>query len=115
MGQRPTPRTAAATAERRRRFVRQLLERFAWTIPELPDELLVAVVRVIAEELEFRHGAADLGAVDQAEVGQAPAEIAHAAVRNSAPPRAESGEGETRERLTRIPQAPARSGEERVA
>lgn len=87
-------RTAAATAERRRRFVRQLLERFVWVIPEVPDMLLVAVVRVIAEELEFRHGAA--------EVGQASAGTAHAAVRNSAPPRAESGEGETRERLTRI-------------
>lgn len=100
-------RTAAATAERRRRFVRQLLERFVWVIPEAPDMLLVAVVRVIAEELEFRHGAA--------EVGQAPAETAHAAVRNSAPPRDESGEGETRERLTEIAHARAHAEAERVA
>lgn len=53
-------RTAAATAARRRRHVQQLAERFVWTIPELSDEVLAAVVRVIAEELETRLPATDI-------------------------------------------------------
>lgn len=71
------PRTAAANRERRRRFVRNLLERFVWVVPEIPGELLVAVVRVIAEELETRLPATD---------------IRHPAVPNSEPLGAESGD-----------------------
>jgi hypothetical protein len=60
MSPRPTltsnvvPRTAAATAERRRRHVRALVERFVWVIDELPDDVLDAVIGALVEERESR-------------------------------------------------------------
>lgn len=53
-------RTAAATAERRRRHVRQLLERFLWTIGELSDEQLAATILTLGEELQSRPRAAEI-------------------------------------------------------
>jgi hypothetical protein len=46
------PRTAAATAERRRRHVRALVERFVWVVGELPDDVLDAVIGALVEERE---------------------------------------------------------------
>jgi hypothetical protein len=53
------PRTAAATAERRRRHVRALVERFVWVIGELPDDVLDAVIGALVEERESRERRTD--------------------------------------------------------
>jgi hypothetical protein len=53
-------RTAAATAERRRRYVRALVEKFVWTVSELPDDVLDAVIGTLLEE-ENRRAATDSG------------------------------------------------------
>lgn len=55
------PRTAAATAARRRRYVQQQAEKLGWLIPEMTDGQLAALAGLIVEELEIRNAGAESG------------------------------------------------------
>lgn len=86
------PRTAAATAARRRRFVRQLLERWLWTLPELSTEQLEAVAATVAEELETRRSATDSATARRDGIAHAAAESEGGERAEIRPPCAESGD-----------------------